>query len=356
MTAHNNTAPDKTALIIGATGVVGTKLVEELQSQGDWHIIGLSRRGGTDSADTRYISVDLLDADDTRAKLAGLTEVTHIFFSGFIAAPTWAEMVAPNLALLTNVVDVIEPIATDLQHISLMQGYKVYGAHLGQFKTPAKESDGTHASPEYNVEQQKFVVERQKGKSWTWSAIRPSVVGGSAIGTPMNLALVIGVYAAISKELGVPLRFPGKPGAYRTLMEMTDASLLAKATVWAALNPRTGADEYNIANGDLFRWNQLWPAIARYFDIEVGDPLHFSLTEAMAGHNDLWETMAQKYGLKYTYDEVSTWPFGDHVFGYDYDFFADSSKIRRAGFHEYIDTEEMFRNLFDDLRAQKIIP
>jgi len=44
-----------------------------------------------------------------------------------------------------------------------------------------------------------------------------------------------------------PLRFPGKPGTYDTLMEMTDATLLAKATIWAATNPRSGADEYNIA-------------------------------------------------------------------------------------------------------------
>jgi nucleoside-diphosphate-sugar epimerase len=351
MTEHN-----KTALVVGATGVVGTKLVEELQAQGDWQIIGLSRRGGTDSARTRYIAVDLLDARDTLDKLKDLRDVTHIFFACFIERPTWAEMVGPNLALLVNVVDAIEPVAKVLQHISLMQGYKIYGAHLGRFKTPARESDGTHASPEYNVEQQKFAVERQRGKSWSWSAIRPSVVGGSAIGTPMNLALVIGVYAAISKELGVPLRFPGKPGAYHTIMEMTAASLLAKATIWAATYPKADGQEYNIANGDLFRWNQLWPAIAKYFDIEVGDPLHFSLTEAMAGHLELWNRMAQEYGLKHSYDEVSAWPFGDHVFGYDYDFFADSSKIRRAGFHEYVDTEEMFRQLFDDLRAQKVIP
>jgi hypothetical protein len=67
----------------------------------------------------------------------------------------------------------------------------------------------------------------QKGKAWTWSAIRPSVVCGFALGNPMNLAMVIAVYAAISKELGLPLRFPGKPGAYDKLLEMTDVGLLA---------------------------------------------------------------------------------------------------------------------------------
>ena len=351
MTAH-----DKTALVIGATGVVGTKLIEELQAQGDWNVIGLSRRGGVDTADTHHISVDLLDAGDALTKLRDLHEVTHIFFSAFIERDNWAEMVAPNLALLVNTVDVIEPIAHNLQHISLMQGYKVYGAHLGRFTTPVRESDGTHASPEYNVVQQRYVEERQHGKNWTWSAMRPSAVGGSSIGTPMNLALVIAVYASISKELGVPLRFPGKPGTYDTLMEMTDATLLAKATVWAATHPRTGADEYNIANGDLFRWTRMWKVIADYFDMPVGDPIHFSLDESMPGHKALWEDMAARSGLNYTYDEVSTWWFGDHVLGYDYDFFADTSKIRRAGFHEYVDTEEMFRRIFDDFRAQKIIP
>ena len=33
----------------------------------------------------------------------------------------------------------------------------------------------------------------------------------------MNLLAVITVHAALSKALGVPLRFPGRPGAYDTL-------------------------------------------------------------------------------------------------------------------------------------------
>ena len=135
-----------------------------------------------------------------------------------------------------------------------MQGYKVYGAHLGPFATPAREDDPPHMPPEFNVDQQQFLERRQAGASWTWSALRPSVVAGVGLGNPMNLAMVIAVYASISKELGVPLRFPGKPGAYTSLIEMTDAGLLAKATVWAATNPEGRNQAYNITNGDLFRW------------------------------------------------------------------------------------------------------
>ncbi|WP_037312882.1 SDR family oxidoreductase [Amycolatopsis orientalis] len=339
----------KVALVAGANGVIGKNLIEHLETQSGWRVIGLSRRGGPGQ-----IAVDLLDADDTRAKLSGLDDVTHVFYAAYVDKPTWAELVAPNLAMLTNLVDAIEPAAPGLRHIGLMQGYKVYGAHLGPFKTPAREDDAGHMPPEFNVDQQSFLERRQEGKAWTWSAIRPSVVGGTALGNPMNLALAIAVYASISKELGLPLRFPGKPGAYDSLLEMTDAGLLAKATVWAADSEN---EAYNIANGDLFRWNDLWPRIARYFELEVAPPLPMSLDAVMADKEELWTSIAAKYGLEVPYSAVSSsWKFADFVFGWDYDMFADGSKARRAGFHEYIETPAMFFRLFDEFRKAKVIP
>jgi nucleoside-diphosphate-sugar epimerase len=347
----------KTALIVGANGVIGTNLISHLSTLHDWNIIGLSRRGGTSSANVTYISVDLLDKADTFKQLGSLSAVTHIFYMAYQDKPTWAELVEPNLSMLVNVVDAIEPIAPNLQHISLMQGYKVYGAHLGPFKTPAKESDAGHMPPEFNVDQQDFLEQRQQGKSWTWSAIRPSVVGGTALGNPMNLALLIAVYASISKELGIPLRFPGKPGAYDKLMEMTDAGLLAKATVWAATNPSSANQAYNINNGDLFRWNEMWPKIAKFFNMETAPPLKMPLQTVMTDKAAIWAKMQKKYSLeKHNYDTLSYWGFGDFVFSWDYDFFADGSKARRAGFHEYIDTEQMFMHLFNDFRLNRVIP
>ena len=347
----------KTALVVGANGVIGSNLIDHLSELGDWDIIGLSRRGGIDQGRLKYLSLDLLDEEESRSRLSGLTAVTHIFYVAYQDRPTWAELVAPNLAMLVNVVNAVEPVASNLEHISLMQGYKVYGAHLGPFKTPAKESDGKHMPPEFNVDQQDFLENRQQGKSWTWSAIRPSVVGGTALGNPMNLVLAIAVYASISKELGIPLRFPGKPGAYDKLMEMTDAGLLAKATVWAATNVQGANQAFNITNGDLFRWNELWPRIAAYFKLETAPPLQLSLGTVMTDKAKLWKSIQKKYSLvEHAYQDLSAWGFADAVFGWDYDFFADSSKARRAGFHEFTDTEKMFYDLFDDLRTHKVIP
>ncbi len=347
----------KVALVVGAQGVIGRNLVTHLAGLGDWDVIGVSRRGGASEGRVRYLEVDLLNRDDTRAKLGGLSHVTHIFYAAYQDRPTWAELVPPNLGMLVNVVDAIEPVAPGLRHISLMQGYKVYGAHLGPFKTPARETDANHMPPEFNVDQQAFLEARQQGKTWSWSAIRPSVVCGFGLGNPMNLTMVIAVYAAMSKELGLPLRFPGKPGAYDKLLEMTDADLLAKATVWAATDERCANQAFNINNGDLFRWSELWPKLARSFGLEVAPPLPMSLDVVMADKEPLWKAMQEKHGLeRIPYKDVSSWRFGDFVFAWDYDVLADGTKARRFGFHEYVDTEAMFLRIFDDFRRRRVIP
>ena len=347
----------RTALVVGAHGVIGTTLMEHLAALPDWDVIGVSRRGGQDSERVRHVAVDLLDADATVAVLGTMPEVTHVFYAAFQDRPTWSELVAPNVAMLVNTVEAVAAAAPGLEHVSLMQGYKVYGAHLGPFQTPAREDDPGHLPPEFNLDQQHYLEQRSADQSWSWSAMRPSVVLGTALGNPMNLLAVITVYAAMSKAFGVPLRFPGKPGAYDTLLELTDASLLARATVWAATEPACAGQAFNITNGDLFRWNTMWPVLAELLDIPVGAPLPMSLTDVMADKAPAWEQIVAEHDLLPTpFADVSSWQFGDAVFSWDYDFLADSSKARRFGFTEHVETRAMFADLIADLRQRRIIP
>lgn len=77
----------------------------------------------------------------------------------------------------------------------------------------------------------------------------------------------------------------------------------------------------------------------------------------MADKEPLWNTLIEKYELEHhSYKGVSSWGFGDFVFSWDYDMFADGSKARRFGFHEYVDTEAMFFSIFEDFRHRKVIP
>ena len=69
---------DRTALVVGARGVVGTNLIEHLAADGGWDVIGLSRRGGAGGPGVRHIAADLLDPaamGDIAAELAGVTHV-----------------------------------------------------------------------------------------------------------------------------------------------------------------------------------------------------------------------------------------------------------------------------------------
>jgi nucleoside-diphosphate-sugar epimerase len=344
------------ALIVGALGGIGRNLVEYLSNLEDWDIIGLARRKPDFESKATFISVDLLDRDDVQMKLSSLSHVTHIFYTAFYGGPTFTGPVAENLAMLTNVVDAVEPIAPRLERIVLMQGGKVYGRHLGEFKTPAKESDPRHMPPNFYYDQEDFLRQRQQEKSWSWTALRPEAFCSEMVGIP-SLPLVIAVYASISKELGLPLRFPGTPSAYQALCQVTDASVLAKASVWAAAEPTAANEAFNITNGDAFRWENLWVKFAQFFDMEYAPPQAISLTEFMADKESLWNQMVEKYHLNpNSYQDIAAWALGDFIFRCDWDVLLDMTKARRASFHEVMDSEAMFLELFEAFRRNKVIP
>jgi nucleoside-diphosphate-sugar epimerase len=348
--------PSKRALVIGGLGIIGRRLVQELCGDPAWEVAAVSRRSPDFETRARYLSVDLLDRRAAEATLAGLGDVTHIFYCG-LDGGIKADNVERNLALLVNPVEIVEPMAKGLLRIVLAQGGKVYGRHLGPFKTPAKETDPRAMPPNFYYDQEDFLRALQQGKGWTWSAVRPEAVLGFALRNPMNILLVTGVYAAISKELGLPLRFPGKPGAYHTLMQFSDAGLLARATVWAATAPACANQAYNVTNGDCFRWESLWPRIARLFDMEVAAPQKLDLTRFMADKGPVWERIVARHGLApYAYDEVAAWPFADFVFDTDWDLMLDDGKRLRHGFTEVIDTEERVLELLGEFRRNRVLP
>jgi hypothetical protein len=122
-----------------------------------------------------------------------------------------------NANMFFNLVKTVEAASPALEHVHLSQGTRWYGNHLGPYKTPTKEDDPRHMPPNFYYDQQDFLEEFQKGKRWTWSVGRPHAVCGFSTGGSMNLTPAIAVYANVCKALGLPLSFPGQPGAYTAL-------------------------------------------------------------------------------------------------------------------------------------------
>ena len=111
----------------------------------DWDVIGVSRRIPSGLEDATIISVDLQDKARCAEVFGHMSDVTHVVYAALYEKPGlvqgWFEQdqMQTNLAMLDNLFDPLEAAATNLQHISLLQGTKAYGVHIEPFPVPARE-------------------------------------------------------------------------------------------------------------------------------------------------------------------------------------------------------------------------
>ena len=349
------------ALVAGSSGVVGLRLAETLAIDPEWEVTGLSRRGAAHSK-FKTIAVDLTSAADTQGRLAQLSNITHIFYAARYDHKTTApEPIDLNTNMLRHVVEAVEPHARNLQHIHIVEGSKYYGSTLGAYKTPAEESDPrVPNNANFYYAQEDWLFARQQGKRWTWSASRPHAICDFSTGFARQLSLLIAVYANILKAEGEPLHFPGSEGNYGALYQCTEAALLARAMRWMATDPKCANQSFNITNGDLIRWKNLWPVFADYFGMKLGSVKTIKLGQVMPDKAATWQQITEKYCLKTnSYDDFVVWPtwsYGDFVFGPAFDIASSTIKARQFGFHDCMNTGRMFIDLFDFYRREKIIP
>lgn len=352
------TTPQKrfTALVAGAQGVIGRNAVIHLGTQRDWRVRGVARRTA-DDVPGENLAVDLLDAAAARTGLATAADTTHLIFAAYQERADPAESIAVNVALLKNTLDALEAIGAPLAHVTLYQGGKAYGAHLGPYPTPAKESDPRIMGPNFYYDQEDLLRERSAQAGWRFTILRPDAMLGIAVGNPMNIVMAIAVYASIARELRLPLRFPGTRASAAALTQGTDAQLLARATQWAGTSEIAAGQTYNVINGDHYRWEALFPLFARMFDMPYAGIQPMSLAEHMADKEPVWNALVQRHGLRpIPYRAIASWPFADGQFNTTYDLVQSTIKIRQAGFADCVDSALRFGELFNELRRDRYIP
>ena len=91
------------------------------------------------------------------------------------------------------------------------------------------------------------------------------------------------------------MSFPGGPSF---VLEAIDADVLARAFAWATTTSTSHNEIFNITNGDVFAWPNVWPAIADALGMEVGPPEPCSLATEMPKREAEWAAIVQKYGLR----------------------------------------------------------
>lgn len=349
-----------TALIVGATGIVGGALAERLIDAG-WQVYGLARHPVSQPGVTP-VSADLTRRDDACAALKDITP-EYVFITTWSRQPTEADNIRVNGAMVANLFAAVRP--DTLRHAALVTGLKHY---LGPFEaygagtlpaTPFREDQERLDVPNfyYAQEDELFAAAARLGISW--SVHRPHTIVGKAIGNAMNMGTTLAVYATLCRTLNRPFRFPGSQIQWDGLTDVTDARLLAEHLLWAATTDAARDQAFNVVNGDVFRWKWMWGQIADWFGIAPApfDGTVRPLEQQMAGDAAAWREIAARAGLTEPNLERLASPWHtDADLGRPIEVVTDMGKSRRLGFSHYQPSDQSFFDLFARLRSDKLIP
>ena len=95
----------------------------------------------------------------------------------------------------------------------------------------------------------------------------------------------------------------------------------------------------------------------RWFDLDIADPVPFLLTTYMADKRPMWDAIVKRENLRpIPYEQIVAWGYGDFAFRQDFDNVSSTIKVRQAGFHDCIDSETMFCEIYENLRDMRILP
>ena len=91
---------DNIALIVGASGISGNNLAQELLKN-NWTTYGITRKSEVKLKGLKNIKADLLDPKSLKEALREV-KPTHVFFTAWMRKETEAENIEVNSALVRN--------------------------------------------------------------------------------------------------------------------------------------------------------------------------------------------------------------------------------------------------------------
>ena len=359
---------DKKVVVAGATGLVGNAALRHFGSATGCDVVALSRRMPRELYGARHVQIDLTDSVQCQRAATELQGATHLVYAALYEAPDlidgWRDQnqIRTNDLMLRHLMAALEPVAPQLRHVALLQGTKAYGVHVRPLTVPAREGRSEmYEQPNFYWAQENFLRELRQGKRWHWSILRPVLIVGETIGGAMDLIPPLGVYASILREQGRPLDYPG--GAAR-VSQAVDVDLLARAIGWAGEAKAARNEAFNVTNGDVFTWENVWPAIADALEMKPGEAVPLSLVREYPKWIAPWDELRRKHdlispdleafvGLSFQYADYSM-RYGQTQSGPPS--IVSTVKINQAGFTEMMDTEAMFRKWFGLARSRRLLP
>ncbi len=355
-------------LVAGASGLVGNAVLRAYADNADVKVTALSRRRPR-LYGAGFLELDLMDAQACADALGPLSDVTHLVYAALyekddlVAGWLAEDQIVRNDAMLRHLFEPLVATARGLEHVCLLQGTKAYGAHVRRIPVPAREDrDELKSQANFYWNQEGYLRSKQKDARWELTIIRPQIVFGDTIGAAMNPIAAIGLYGALLKEAGEPLHYPGS--GPDTAFEAADAELVGRAIRWSGTIGQGRDRSFNITNGDVFVWRQVWPAIADALGMKVGEERPQQLAQLLPPRSHDWDKICRKYrlaapplmefaGKSLAYADLLMHRADD---AHGLPAVVSTIRLRRSGFSEVMDSEDMLRASIMRMQAEQLLP
>lgn len=179
-----------------------------------------------------------------------------------------------------------------------------------------------------------------------------------------DLALFLATYRYV-KGAGAKVTFPGTEAGWKTRTIVCDATLLARFNVWLSTVKAKEVDgeAWNVGDGDITSWNEIFPAIAAWFGLEAIAPRagQDGGAEAQAWWKEkgaeAYGGMVKEMGLKESVMGEWQWGFLRACTSFFFrDRYFDLSKAKALGWNERQDAVEGYLKGFERYAEFGVIP
>ena len=82
------------------------------------------------------------------------------------------------------------------------------------------------------------------------------------------------------------------------MAQAVDADLLARAIAWSGESETAKNEIFNVTNGDVFMWPNVWPAIADALGFAAGDHVPLALDKEIRPREAEWAEICAQHGLR----------------------------------------------------------
>ena len=225
-----------------------------------------------------------------------------------------------------------------------------------RMRVPGREREPRVEHPNFYWLQEDLLRAPAERRGFAFTIWRPPVIVGHALGAPMNVLAVLGGLCRHRARDRRGLRLP------RRRLRPHRRGRRAPARRGHGLGPRTQRPPrrrtFNVSNGDVLHWPDLWPALADAFGVESAPTRSRAPSPTGCRHAaDVWDAPARapRPGAPELADFVGDSAiYADMLFGHGRDRrrhrpCSRPSPCAAAGFADCIDSEDMFRDL--DRRA-----